>query len=65
MNAGQIMGLLWTIAAWWLIASVVSAPFFLLIRKARARSQRLFVDEPTARVHQLRQYTGNDHKGAI
>ena len=61
MNPGQLMGLLWTIAAWWFLASVVSAPFFLLIRKARARGQRLFVEEPTARVHQLRHHAGADH----
>ena len=61
MNPGQVIGLLWTIAAWWFIASLVIGPIVALIQKARARGQRLFVDEPTARVHQLRRAVGDDH----
>lgn len=47
------IGYFWTAAAWWFIASVVSAPVFLVIRKARARSKRLFATEPTERVRAL------------
>lgn len=50
---GKVLGLAWTIAAWWLIASVISAPVFLIVRKVRARSKRLFVDQPTNRVRAL------------
>jgi hypothetical protein len=62
MNAiGNAIGLAWTIAAWWFIASVFAAPVFLAIRKARARGKRLFADEPTARVRALKSNTTNDH----
>lgn len=47
------IGYLWTAASWWFLASVISAPFFLAIRKARARSKRLYVTEPTNRVRAL------------
>lgn len=44
------IGYFWTAAALWFLASVVSAPVFLLVRGLRARSKRLFVDEPVARI---------------
>ena len=53
MNPGQILGFLWTVAAWWFIASVASAGLIQLIRKCRARGKRKFADEPTQRVRAL------------
>lgn len=55
------LGYAWTFAAWWFLASVAAAPVFLLVRRLRARSKRLFVDQPTARVRALHQDTTNDH----
>ena len=56
---GQYLGLAWTIAAWWFLLSVVSAPFFLLIRAARARGKRKFATEPKKRVDSLKSDTTN------
>lgn len=47
------VGYFWTAAAWWFLTSVVSAPLFLLVRRLRARSKRLFVTGPTERVKAL------------
>ena len=59
---GNAIGLAWTIAAWWFIASVFGAPVFLAIRKARARGKRLFADEPTARVRALKSNTSHQYE---
>ena len=53
MNAGQIIGFLWTLTAWWFVASTFAAPVVALVVKARARGKRKFADEPTARVKAL------------
>lgn len=53
MNAGQIAGLLFDLAAWFVITSAFAAPVVALIQKARARGKRLFVTEPTARAKAL------------
>lgn len=50
MNVGSAVGLIWDIAAWFLIVSVVAAPFVALVRRCRARSKRLFVDLPAKRL---------------
>lgn len=47
------LGYAWTFASWYFLASVVSAPIFLLVRRLRARSKRLFVTGPTERVKAL------------
>lgn len=44
------LGIAWNIAAGWFLVSVIAAPFFLVIRKARARGKRLFVDLPAERL---------------
>lgn len=61
MNAGNVLGFIWTLVAAFFVLSVVAAPVFLLIRKARARGKRLFVDEPTARVRALHRDTSGEH----
>jgi hypothetical protein len=55
------LGLIWTVAAWWFLLSVISAPVFLLIRNARARSRRLFRDNPSAVLATLKADTTNSH----
>jgi uncharacterized membrane protein YdjX (TVP38/TMEM64 family) len=62
MNPGQILGLAWTFAAWWFIASVAAAPAFLLVRTLRARGRRKFAEEPTQRVRALRHDTSHLHE---
>ena len=47
---GFAFGLIWDISAWFFIASVVAAPVVVVVRKARARGKRLFVDEPLKRL---------------
>jgi hypothetical protein len=61
MNLGQLPGLAWDLAAWFLVLSAASAGVIGLVCKARARGRRLFRDEPLARVHALRRDTTNDH----
>lgn len=58
----RVIGVLWTIAAWWFIASVISAPLFLAVRAARGRGRRLFVDEPNERVDHLAKPPAIDHR---
>lgn len=54
---GQLIAVVWELIAATFIVLVV-----LTIRKARARGQRLFVDEPTARVKALRRDTTHEHE---
>jgi hypothetical protein len=61
LSVGGVLGLVWTVAAWYFLASILAAPFFLLIRWARARSKRLFVDGPTKRSKALRPVLTDDH----
>lgn len=56
------LGYAWDAVAIWFVLSVASAPVFLLVRKARARSRRLFVDGPTGRIKALSADTRIDHK---
>ena len=55
------LGIAWTVAAWYFLASVAAAPFFLTVRKARARGKRLFATEPAARVDALKHDTTHSH----
>jgi hypothetical protein len=55
------LGIAWNIAAIWFLLSVVSAPFFLVIRKSRARGRRLFRDLPNERIDHLKPVTDNSH----
>lgn len=55
------LGYAWTFAAWWFLASVAAAPVFLLVRRLRARSKRLFVERPNAVLATLKADTTNDH----
>jgi hypothetical protein len=61
MNIGTLLSLSWDLAAFWFLASVVGVPVFLLVRRARARGKRLFVDGPTKRSKALQQIYTNDH----
>ena len=51
----------WQLAAFFLLASVVAAPFVALVQRARARGRRLFRDVPLARVRGLHQDETNSH----
>jgi hypothetical protein len=55
------LGYAWNIAAVWFLLSVISSPFFLTVRKARARGKRLFATEPAARVDALKHDHSHDH----
>ncbi len=44
------IGIAWTVVAWFFLLSVAAAPFVVLVRKARARGKRLFVDVPNKRL---------------
>ena len=44
------LGIAWNIVAIWFLLSVFCAPFFLVIRQARARGRRLFVELPAERL---------------
>ena len=52
----------WQLAAFFLLASVVAAPFVALVQRARARGRRLFRDVPLARVRGLHEDTRMDHR---
>jgi hypothetical protein len=52
----------WQFAAFFLLASVVAAPFVALWQRCRARSQRLFVDQPNEVLRQLHPDTRIDHR---
>lgn len=54
---GQLIAVVWELIAATFIVLVV-----LTIRKARARGQRLFVDEPTARVRALHRDTTHQYE---
>jgi hypothetical protein len=56
------LGYAWNISAVFFLLSVAAAPFFLLVRKARARGRRKFRDEPLARVRALHQDTSHLHE---
>ena len=55
------LGIAWNIAAIWFLLSVVSAPFFVIIRSARARGRRLFRDLPNERIDHLATAPVLDH----
>lgn len=50
---GNIIGLAWTLAAWFLIVSAFAAPLVALVVKCKARGKRKFATEPTERVRAL------------
>ena len=45
----------WQLAAFFLLASVVAAPFVALVIRCHARGKRLFVDLPNERLRSLKQ----------
>lgn len=59
---GIIIGLAWTLAAWFLILSAFAAPLVALVVKCKARGKRKFRDEPLARVYALHQDTTHAHE---
>ena len=52
----------WTLAAWFLFASILAAPFVALVQRARARGRRLFRDQPNEVLRQLHPDTRLDHR---
>jgi uncharacterized membrane protein len=57
-----VLHVLWLVACWLFLASVIAAPVVVVVRKARARGKRLFVDEPNAKVRALRPNTTHLHE---
>ena len=51
----------WQFAAFFLLASVVAAPFVALVQRARARGRRIFRDQPNEVLRQLHPDTRMDH----
>jgi len=49
------------LASWALWGGALITVTVWIVRRSRARSQRLFVDEPNARVLALRHHHINDH----
>ena len=47
---GRIAGIVWTATALFFVASIASALVIAVVRKARARSLRLFRDLPNRRL---------------
>ena len=52
----------WQFAAFFLLASVVAAPFVTLVQRARARGRRIFRDQPNEVLRQLHPDTRLDHR---
>jgi hypothetical protein len=60
---GRLIQLAWNATAVFFLASVISAPVIVAVRKAKARGKRLFATEPTARVKAL--HPTADHRQDI
>lgn len=56
------LGYAWDLAAWGFLLSVASASLIGLVRKARARGKRLFVDLPMQRLQGMHPDTRIDHR---
>jgi hypothetical protein len=56
------LGYAWDLAAWGFLLSVASASLIGLVRKARARSKRLFRDLPMQRLQGMHPDTRIDHR---
>lgn len=61
-TAARVIQILWEAAALFLIASIISAPVIVVVRKARARGKRLFADQPDQRARSLHQDTTHLHE---